>query len=202
FVSFMEKNPDIARGYSKGDKVTMEAKWQSLAEELNTAGPPIKDVGGWKKAWIDWRTSIKKKLSHNKKEVNATGGGPLNQMALSATENKVAEVCSLFKMVDGIEGARVFGPAVEQPNEEDAPLKRPADSSPAGESPPKRLRKSHPLSLEEAYSSQTMLMERVVESLDELNASVRAQTLMMAEHNAAILDIERQKLEALKNMFN
>nr|XP_041630770.1 uncharacterized protein LOC108085291 [Drosophila kikkawai] len=110
----MEKNDDIARGYTKGDRVAVDAKWVELANDLNAAGPPVKDVGGWKKAWADWKTSIKKKLAHNKKESIATGGGPFNQMPLTDMETKIADLCGLFRMVDGIEGARSFGPP-EQP---------------------------------------------------------------------------------------
>nr|XP_041632468.1 uncharacterized protein LOC121502800 [Drosophila kikkawai] len=201
----MEKNDDIARGYTKGDRVAVDAKWVELANDLNAAGPPVKDVGGWKKAWADWKTSIKKKLAHNKKESIATGGGPFNQMPLTDMETKIADLCGLFRMVDGIEGARSFGPP-EQPIKteatEESSQKRPVDSSPAIESPAKKIRKTQQFSLEEACSSQMKIMERVVKSLDELNATMRSQNQMMAEHNAAILDIEREKLEAIKKHYN
>lgn len=45
----MEKNPDIAKGYTKRDKVVVESLWRELADGLNGAGPPQKDVNGWKK---------------------------------------------------------------------------------------------------------------------------------------------------------
>lgn len=45
----MEKYPDLARGFTKRDKPTVDSLWQKLAESLNGAGPPQKDINGWKK---------------------------------------------------------------------------------------------------------------------------------------------------------
>ncbi|XP_075162764.1 uncharacterized protein LOC142235395 [Haematobia irritans] len=108
FLEFMEKNSDIAKGFVKSDRVVADKKWQDLTVSLNSVGPPIKDIAGWKKVWSDWKISIRKKLSHNKRETKATGGGPYNQLVLSAAEERISQICGLHVMVDGISGAKVF----------------------------------------------------------------------------------------------
>lgn len=46
----MEKYPNIASGYSKtGKSDDINRLWLNLTEKLNSAGPPCKDVNGWKK---------------------------------------------------------------------------------------------------------------------------------------------------------
>lgn len=45
----MRENVDLAKGHIKGDKVAADAKWANIVSSLNSAGPPIKDVAGWKK---------------------------------------------------------------------------------------------------------------------------------------------------------
>lgn len=57
----MENHRDLARGYTKGDKVVVESLWSELTEQLNSSGPPCKDTKEWKKTWSDWKTNVKKK---------------------------------------------------------------------------------------------------------------------------------------------
>lgn len=45
----MEKYPDVAKGFTKRDKPTIDALWQGLAESLNSVGPPQYDGNAWKK---------------------------------------------------------------------------------------------------------------------------------------------------------
>ena len=45
----MKKNPDIIRGLTNRIKPIIDALWQALTESLKAAGPPHKDVSGWKK---------------------------------------------------------------------------------------------------------------------------------------------------------
>lgn len=52
-VSFMEKHPQLAKNFFKGDRVEAEKLWQTFAQELNKIGPPLKDCNGWKKATIE-----------------------------------------------------------------------------------------------------------------------------------------------------
>lgn len=48
----MESHPDLAKNFSKGDRVAVEEKWKELTTLLNAEGPPQKDVNGWKKVSI------------------------------------------------------------------------------------------------------------------------------------------------------
>lgn len=104
----MEQHQDIARGYTKGDRVVVEEHWLSLAKNLNSSGPPTKDASGWKKTWADWKTYVKKKMCHNKKENQKTGGGEYNKYVLTDVEETMARICGFHKSVDGIGGTKSF----------------------------------------------------------------------------------------------
>lgn len=45
----MREHQDVARGFSKGDKVTQDKLWSKLETSLNASGPPRKEKGEWKK---------------------------------------------------------------------------------------------------------------------------------------------------------
>ena len=45
----MEKYLHLAKNFTKRDKSTVDSLWQELAEKLNCAGPPQKDVNRWRK---------------------------------------------------------------------------------------------------------------------------------------------------------
>lgn len=45
----MENNPQLAKGFAKGDRLAIEKRWQTLTEDLNSVGPPYKDSTAWKK---------------------------------------------------------------------------------------------------------------------------------------------------------
>lgn len=45
----MEQNPEIARGFFKGDKKDVERFWRRAEQELNSLGPPNKNTTEWKK---------------------------------------------------------------------------------------------------------------------------------------------------------
>ncbi|XP_017462706.1 PREDICTED: uncharacterized protein LOC108356085 [Rhagoletis zephyria] len=100
----MENNPDIAKGYTKRDKPLVNALWEELTNSLNSAGPPQKDANGWKKAWTEWKSEIKKKLSHNKCEARATGGGPFTKHQLTQLEESVVRICGIAQSVYGVAG--------------------------------------------------------------------------------------------------
>lgn len=48
----MENHPDLARGFAKGDRCEIEQLWAELTENLNSSGPPQKEVVAWKKVNI------------------------------------------------------------------------------------------------------------------------------------------------------
>ncbi|KAM8702192.1 hypothetical protein ACLKA7_001884 [Drosophila subpalustris] len=108
-LEFMRKHPDMARNFTRGDRVAVSAAWADLAVKLNSVGPPIKNADEWRNVWKDWKLAIKKKITHNKRESKATGGGPFNQVALNPTEEEIAQLCHMFEAVDGVAGARTFG---------------------------------------------------------------------------------------------
>ncbi|XP_039951354.1 uncharacterized protein LOC120768649 [Bactrocera tryoni] len=106
FVEFMKLNQDLARGFIKGDRTIAADKWHALVCKLNAAGPPIKDIA---LVLLDWKMHIRKKLTHNKKEGKATGGGPYDQTFILPIEEEVAKIFGLFEMVNGLDGALTFG---------------------------------------------------------------------------------------------
>lgn len=116
-LKFMEKHPGLAKGFYRGDRVVGEQLWNELAKELNSIGPPQKDSPGWKKAWADWKACIRKKLSENRAETTATGGGPNNMQHISSKDDAVAKLCGLYTAVEGIKGVQSFGVTRKEPNE-------------------------------------------------------------------------------------
>ncbi|XP_036322029.1 uncharacterized protein LOC118736028 [Rhagoletis pomonella] len=70
----MEENPQLAKGICT--KLQAAKKWEDIALELNCLGPPIRTTAKWIKVWADMKSKTKKKMSQNKAEYRATGGGP------------------------------------------------------------------------------------------------------------------------------
>ncbi|XP_037931785.1 uncharacterized protein LOC119666577 [Teleopsis dalmanni] len=108
-LGFMELHKEIATGFVKGDKVVTDQLWAELTGELNSHGPPSKDIQGWKKVWLDWKATVRKKIAHNNSEARATGGGPFNKYVLTAAEKAIGRLCGIFKVVRGIENTVEFG---------------------------------------------------------------------------------------------
>ncbi|XP_033247993.1 uncharacterized protein LOC117188368 [Drosophila miranda] len=103
FIAFMERHPMIAINYLKGDKLAAEAAWKRLSKELNSVGPPVKEVCEWKRVWKDWKSCIRKKINNNRLEdSNACGKGSLYQDTLTALEDAVAVICDLYDKHDEV----------------------------------------------------------------------------------------------------
>ncbi|XP_017470355.1 PREDICTED: uncharacterized protein LOC108362035 [Rhagoletis zephyria] len=80
----LEKNPALAKGFSKGTVPNnFKSQWQDIANAINALGPPLRDGEGWQKVWRDLKCKVKRKLVHNKQECRATGGGSYKQLVLS-----------------------------------------------------------------------------------------------------------------------
>lgn len=109
FLTFMEKKSGLAKGFQRGDKTVEDQLWKDLASTLNSLGPPENDATGWKKAWADWKATIRKKLAENRAEVTATGGGPNNIQHISSKEDSVAKLSGLYTAVEGVPAAKSFG---------------------------------------------------------------------------------------------
>ncbi|XP_019894828.1 uncharacterized protein LOC109614041 [Musca domestica] len=100
-VSEMEKNPCLAKGFTKGHvPANFKSDWESIATKLNVNGPPIRDPDGWQKVWKDLKFKTKKKLVHNKGETSSTGGGIFKQMILSPLEESVANIMQFLKLLN------------------------------------------------------------------------------------------------------
>lgn len=48
-VEMMKQHPDIAKNLTKLDVDVIQGFWQTLTDELNTIGPPIKETAEWRK---------------------------------------------------------------------------------------------------------------------------------------------------------
>ncbi|XP_033239465.1 uncharacterized protein [Drosophila pseudoobscura] len=200
-VGFMKDNPDLAKGFVKGDRVVVDAKWAELCGALNAVGPPIKDALGWKKVWADWKTNIRKKMAKNKSETRATGGGPFAQQSLGELEEEVAKLCGLYEMVEGV-GGLAYGlpprttkaadtgvkcvmedPIEEEPLEKDEPSEK--------EEPMAKRRRTRPV--------QTMdLNDLCAAQLDEMSAISKK----ISEHFERMESLEKKKLEVQKALVD
>ncbi|XP_055632496.1 uncharacterized protein LOC129772976 [Toxorhynchites rutilus septentrionalis] len=105
-VQLLEKNPDIAKGFMRGNSGPF---WNDCAAELNSLGPSIRDGSGWKKVWADYKSALKRKLSHNKREQWATGGGPNRTIHLSELEEQAVQLTGQLETVEGIPGCSSQG---------------------------------------------------------------------------------------------
>ncbi|XP_055621942.1 uncharacterized protein LOC129765563 [Toxorhynchites rutilus septentrionalis] len=119
-VQLLEKNPDIAKGFIRGNSGPF---WNDCAAELNSLGPPIRDRSGWKKVWADYKSALKRKLSHNKREQRATGGGPNKTIHLSELEEQAVQLTGLLETVEGIPGCSSQGTPKGKNNEVNADAK-------------------------------------------------------------------------------
>ncbi|XP_054730976.1 uncharacterized protein LOC129239489 [Anastrepha obliqua] len=108
-ISRMKEHPDIAKNFTRSAPNEVEQFWESVREELNSLGPPSKSISEWKKVWSDFKSAVKKKLAHNKRELQATGGGENRELPLSSLEEDVAALVGLNACVGGIKNSKEFG---------------------------------------------------------------------------------------------
>ncbi|XP_017470425.1 PREDICTED: uncharacterized protein LOC108362086, partial [Rhagoletis zephyria] len=105
----MQQRPEIAQGFSKISKEEVMEFWENVAKELNSLGPPTKDVSSWKKVWLDWKAYIKRKLADNKREQLATGGGRNRQHTFNEMEEEVIRLTALETSTHGIKNTVSVG---------------------------------------------------------------------------------------------
>lgn len=93
----------------------LEHTWENLTLKLNSTGGPQRNLGQWKKVFIDWKCNVRKKARLIKKSLRQTGGGdpekPLNDL-----EEKLLDLTGKL-VVDGIE-VDELGTAIENVEEE------------------------------------------------------------------------------------
>lgn len=64
--------------------------------------------------WFDYKSNLKRKLAHNKKEVRATGGGPNNIVQLTELEEQAVRITGIVATVEGVKNVSSFGaPRIE-----------------------------------------------------------------------------------------
>ncbi|XP_055637341.1 uncharacterized protein LOC129776007 [Toxorhynchites rutilus septentrionalis] len=99
-VARMEAHPAVAKGlkFCEASRITRESYLEirnDLTTGLNSLGPPTRSVHEWQKVWTDFKLKVKRKLAHNKRETEATGGGPNQLINLSSTEEAVESLLPL-----------------------------------------------------------------------------------------------------------
>ncbi|XP_058832484.1 uncharacterized protein LOC131690598 [Topomyia yanbarensis] len=104
-VAHMEKNPAIAKGQKYAEaascsKAKYNEVWNRLSMELNSLGPPMRSLMEWQKVWTDFKLKTKRKLSHNRLESLATGGGTHKMAHFSSCEESVIALLSLDTAVN------------------------------------------------------------------------------------------------------
>ncbi|XP_058123188.1 uncharacterized protein LOC131264939 [Anopheles coustani] len=106
----IEDNPDVAQDKCVGSPTF----WNAVAGKLNPLGPPSKDGTGWKRAWQGYKYGLKKKLAHNNREYQSTGGGPCSIKAFSQLEEQAIAILDLKKVVIGNADVPVMGMGFSQ----------------------------------------------------------------------------------------
>uniref|UniRef100_A0A182WA71 Regulatory protein zeste n=1 Tax=Anopheles minimus TaxID=112268 RepID=A0A182WA71_9DIPT len=101
----MERNPEQAKG--AGSNPT--SFWKHVAMELNAMGPAVKEAAAWKRTWIEKKSMVKKKLSHNRMEMKKTGGGKPNINKLNELEDRIAAITDMRAITARIEGSICVG---------------------------------------------------------------------------------------------
>ncbi|XP_055376992.1 uncharacterized protein LOC129609129 [Condylostylus longicornis] len=115
-VDFMKKYPDIAKGNSTKSSTELQGLWSNLQKQLNSMGPPSKDVTQWRKVWSDYKSFLRKKLSGQKKINMSSESGPNRKVFFSHLEEEVIELASLR---DSMQAINQFQTIEFPTNEED-----------------------------------------------------------------------------------
>ncbi|XP_036319537.1 uncharacterized protein LOC118733981 isoform X1 [Rhagoletis pomonella] len=186
FIEFMQRYPDIAKGFTKRDKPSLDALWEVLIESLNSAGPPQKDANGWKKVkvfstknwalklqfliyfqtWTEWKSDVKKKLAHNNSESRATGGGPFSKQQLSQAEEAIVRICAMTKSVVGVPGNDPGPPNKSDDETPSTSSKRQA--SPVASTPKRQRTESTGVRLKKFLDEDNERKLEITERLDKL----------------------------------
>ncbi|XP_067633796.1 uncharacterized protein [Eurosta solidaginis] len=118
----MKEHPDIAKNFTRNAPHVVEQFWEGVRDNLNSLAPSSKTIAEWKKVWSDFKSAVKKKLAHNKREMQATGGGENRQQLLTSLEEDVADLVGLNDCVGGIRNAKQFGVPQKKITENTTPI--------------------------------------------------------------------------------
>ncbi|XP_058817842.1 uncharacterized protein LOC131681147 [Topomyia yanbarensis] len=104
-VKHMEKQPAVAKGQKFAEaacfsKAKYNEVWNRISRELNSLGPPTRSMMERQKVWTDFKLKTKRKLSHNRNESRATGGGKNKMQQFSSCEESVIALLSLDTAVN------------------------------------------------------------------------------------------------------
>ncbi|XP_030370956.1 uncharacterized protein LOC115621442 [Scaptodrosophila lebanonensis] len=94
-ADFLKKFPLLLRVPPREKRKASDLLWQRLASELNTHGPPKKDVPAWKKTLADLKKSIRLKLERNQNGFADSSA----QVPLTSHEETLASLWGLYDNV-------------------------------------------------------------------------------------------------------
>ncbi|XP_055906410.1 uncharacterized protein LOC129941730 [Eupeodes corollae] len=122
-VELMEENEHLAKNYKRGYEKSLG--WESVAEILNSLGPPMRKGKEWQKVWFDAKFKVKQKLLFNKKENEATGGGQYKKKTFNDLDEAIIRILSLDLVVNptGYAAGGSFHFASRSPIAQSTPLK-------------------------------------------------------------------------------
>ncbi|XP_059219669.1 uncharacterized protein LOC131995955 [Stomoxys calcitrans] len=207
-VDFMCQNPNIAKGYHKNtDKLSIKEQWNNLQRKLNSLGPPTREAEGWMKVWADMKSSVKKKIVHNKMESRATGGGIFNQKLLTPLEEAVAGLLQINSIVSpecpsiGVQSSPVN--LIQEILEDEVDGHVSEDNVEVDIQPNTSTRKRKQRTvdknvlLDQQLKIQTSLYEEVKKSLSEIERYSRKNYKVQEER----LKMEKEKLRLYKEQI-
>ncbi|XP_055589423.1 uncharacterized protein LOC129741702 [Uranotaenia lowii] len=215
-VRRMELNPSVAKGlkYAEATNVSRQnfhVIWADTTEALNSLGPPTRTAAEWQKVWADFKLKTKSKLLKNKKDLNATGGGPNNSTPLTACEEAVVGLLSLEKAV--CHGGTVFGLTEGACLDEEASMEVESDQpildTPQAASTPSSSKKQVPKEAVELLRLQVGCLEGIKESAEQIcrysrktfylkEEQLKLQQKHIKRKHEHMLRIEQHKKEKLE----
>lgn len=108
-ISLLEQHPEIGRGkgHFGSSKDDVKKTWERFAVELNSLGPPVRTSPEWQRVWIHYKANVKRKVSNNRRNVVATGGGASQEISLTPLEQSAADLIHINNAVNPT--GRIFG---------------------------------------------------------------------------------------------
>ncbi|XP_020800556.1 uncharacterized protein LOC110177919 [Drosophila serrata] len=191
-MRFMLENPDVARGFAKGDRVVIAEKWQKLHQELNSAGPPTKHLQAWKKIWVNRQNSIRAKLAKD----------PFGDK-LSSSEKAVASICELHISKQEVNRSRRIKTVLKKEPQDKKPFvkKEPLSEDEKENHLNETEDTKFPLPGFSAYfSTQHGSLPLTSDSNLEIGKILQTIVSQQAEHYRKIEAIEEKKLEVTKKI--
>ncbi|XP_067619400.1 uncharacterized protein [Eurosta solidaginis] len=203
-IELMERHPEVGRGKPQFGCSQNRVKelWEEFALELNSLGPPTRTAPEWTRVWVHYKANLKRKLSNNRNNLVATGGGPSHEKSLSPLEESVAQLIQIRSQV--APSGRAFGTENMPPASDDeehgntmsaaASTTREPTGSNAGELPTpsgSRNRRRGNVETErlELLTKQTETQKKLLKKIDRLERTAHK----MQKVNEKLLEIKQKK---------